>query len=505
MTDVRTATVGRDGYLAGVTAGQQPRQYLLGPADEVARAAPSDWVHIPMGGSETLCTSPALPVGRVSGEGSSTWWLLGRPYETESQQPEPLTRLGGARWEDLPTLTATWSGKWTIVGDRRLLTDPVGLMGCYYREAEEGSGASPLISSALPLLACGSPSAAPVPVTARGMHMKYMPPPATHVPGVSKLLMSQAIDWRDGRIGARPMRLGPTVGADPAPDRRVERIGTLLQGALVAARRHHGRVWLALTGGHDSRLMLAAALSAGVPVQTFTLAYPDMPKTDRDMPPLLARAAGVPHVLVTRAHGQRKDLLSRFDGHTGRAFRERDRFFYARGQYDFAGPDDVIIRSGVAELGTRSYVGDFPEGPAQVEPPPIDTVVHRLLGREDDGIARALNRWRDWALRHPLDLDWRVRLYWEIRLGGWLSAVEHSLDLVPAAVLQPFDNGEIIRLMLQHPTDQRMANPPHAQLIEEWAPQLATFPYNRKDGRPRRVRRRLRTVARDLLEVRGLR
>src|SRR5205085_2877275 len=75
----------------------------------------------------------------------------------------------------------------------------------------------------------------------------------------------------------------------------------VVQARLVAAWRALptlGGLWLPLTAGYDSRLLLAAARAAEVDVTTFTFENPRMSRADRDLPPALARIPNVEHRLI---------------------------------------------------------------------------------------------------------------------------------------------------------------------------------------------------------------
>jgi hypothetical protein len=142
--------------------------------------------------------------------------------------------------------------------------------------------------------------------------------------GVSALPRSTALRLLDGKKARTPVPAGtprPADGVAPVPAGDVARgEGGLAGGArdvaealvaAVAPLRGAGRpVELSLTGGKDSRLIVAALVKAGVPVLARTHGFADHP--DVVVAAEIARRLGIEHVVGTpAAPGQQVDVLGR--------------------------------------------------------------------------------------------------------------------------------------------------------------------------------------------------
>jgi hypothetical protein len=260
-----------------------------------------------------------------------------------------------------------------------------------------------------------------------------------------------------------------------------------LTSAVQAAGRL-GALRVPLTSGYDSRLVLAAVVSAGLPARTYTQEYAGMSAADRALPPRLARAVGLEHTFIEPGTlDERRYAI--FDEHTAGHVRGADRDFVARGQWDWCHETDMILRGGCFEVGRVGW--SFFGRPKLTEALDADAVLRSF--RERDPRARdALHEWARWCVDHGEPMDWRDRFYWEQRVGGWLGAVEQSLDLLPASRGHIANSHRFYGLVLELPREVRLASTHHADLIARMAPSLARFPFNAKDSLPTRMKQRVR-------------
>ena len=261
------------------------------------------------------------------------------------------------------------------------------------------------------------------------------------------------------------------------------------------ADRGRGRVLVPLTSGYDSRLVLAAALRAGVPVCTYTSAFATMPEYDRTLPPVLAAAVGVPH------QWDRWDRPGAFDperqrtynahtaGQIAAAMRER----MSRTPTDVVAPDDLVLPGTVFELGRAFYWSRLRTGvPAELPAEPA--VVARALGQAPHpSVLAGLGEWNAWVRKTPHPgLDWRDRFYLEQRVAGWAAATMQGADLLDHQQLHIANARTFFDLVLQVPPDLRRRSQHHVDLIQRLAPALAVFPFNP----PAPLHRRLLRAAR---------
>ena len=220
------------------------RQFLVGRSPRLVNA---DWLAREIGPGLWLSHCPRLPV---------------------AEGPDGLV-LGVAVGAGRGLRPDRWSGRWVLIRDGILTLDACGTLGVFFADGWVSSS---------PALLAGEREA---PLVEEPGVMNWYPPPRSGKWGVSRLLPSQTLDLRTFRLGRRPLLTDPP--ADPA------------QLLVDAASRLAGPLWLPLTGGVDSRTLLAVAAAAGLDVTTYTFVGVPVPEADRNLPPRLAAAVGFRH------------------------------------------------------------------------------------------------------------------------------------------------------------------------------------------------------------------
>jgi hypothetical protein len=447
------------------------RQYVLARAPFLAA---EDWVSETLASGHVLSRCPELRRGDALDAEGGRWVLLGRAVPTEAGRPDPLAEIADARTEAVATLAEDWTGRWLLIGPRAVLPDAGALLGCLHGRGDDGA----LLATSSPALGRRIGRAQPRATRdARTLRhergVSWTPPPLTRLEGLRRLLPSQSLDLATGEV--RPRRLVPPLrpeGLDAVAARLAARLATAL-GHLAAEGPPH----LGLTGGADSRVLLAVAVAAGVPVRTFTRHTSRMSVADRVLPPRLAAAAGMPHEvhLDRPPTGDRHTML---EAHCGGGVSAGDALPFLAGTRDAL--SGLLVGGHGFALAT-GFGGWHGLPPAPV---PADRLA-RFLGEPPDGPAAAgLAAWLDWIARAPeAEMDWRDRLYVEQRAAGWLAAKEQVYDMQDAERV-PLLNGAAIHAdLLSAPVAQRRAGALQAAMVARAAPALAAFPANPPDWR----------------------
>jgi hypothetical protein len=468
------------------------RQFIIGPEPVLVHP---DWRIEELRRGVVLSWCPTLPLFRVQDGVGRPWSLIGRALATRAGGPDPATEIAYSRGAELDANADAWAGRWVLVGDGRVRMDAGGLLGCAWRtcgERELWISSSPALLAALP----GRPRPADVPVAlVNGAGMDWIPPPRSRFAGVQRLIPGQelALDTPSApvRAGRSPDPSAISGGAAALED--------ALLAALRAAVEHAaslGRPWLALTGGYDSRLLLATCLSVGIEVQTYTFERTGLAPVDRVLAPRLAAVAGVPHVLFRprrRSRAAARMLAEHTAGHTGGV----DRDYVVRGQWAAIPPDAVVLRGGVFEVGRCFYYPCLQRGANGLHAAALARLVQEGFGMTS---ASAVQRegvvaWARWAADHPVaGVDWRDRFYLEQRVGGWLSPIEQALDATGRERIHPACSGRIISALLALDPAVRRESRHHVALISRLAPELLDLPFE-WPGAPA-SRRRLRPAFR---------
>lgn len=477
--------------------GLHRRQFIIGPRPVHMTA---EWQSAPIDDFGHLSYSPELPVTRVlTGDGQAAY-LLGLAVQTAGNAG-PEEELRAATVQSVSRNYRSWAGRWILLIGSQLHMDAAGLLGCFYANDPRPGGERALwvSSSAALLLQVLEIHDRPMRLIHHSVGIDWYPPPGSRFESIRRLLLSQILEFPSGALLPRPLLPAGTV------DFSYEETLDLMQGDLVGAIRgaadRSGGLWLALTAGHDSRTLLAAAVHAGVHLRTYTHTSKYMRDHDRIIPPKLAAAAGMTHEFYAGGPPQR-DLLALFDEHTAGHSVDRDRYYFPRLYFGWSQPEDIILRGFGFALGRCNYWSRFPGPGPRTEVPDVDVVL-RGMGHRSGSARQPLQEWIAWTRAHPEPgMDWRDRFYVEQRSAGWGSSVEQAWDLVEGHSFHAANSQSYQAHSLQVPEQQRCRSLPQEDLISRMAPELLKWEFNPPDPPHRRVIRKalrateyLRTLA----------
>lgn len=462
------------------------RQFVLGPESFVAA---SGWKTQRLGAAGVLSHCPELSVSARADAEGRVWQLLGLAVQTDPERPDPLAEIGASRSLEVAERSRSWAGRWLLLGQDGVLADASALLGVFYRLSRAGTWASSSAALLHRILenAAGELDAREL---AWGCGVEWAPPPRSRFAQLRRLLPSQRLF--SAQLQVRPAPLLPPEHEPLGYPELLDRLERSLLTALARMPKVDGTLWLPLTAGFDSRLLLAAARRGGLSLRTYTQRIPEMAAADAALPPQLAQAAGVPHQWIDAEAGSPVDLALH-DAHTGAHTFDIDRRFIADGQWRFAGPQDLVLRGGCFEVGRGYYWKSFAARSPRHAPPPAEAIARGLGEPVGSSAVDGLREWVEWAEAHPHPgLDWRDRLYIEQRLAGWLSSIEQALDLVDPVRFHAINCSRSFGWLLSLPEDVRLASQHHVDLIHRMAPDLLRFPFNPGDRRgPRAIARRI--------------
>jgi hypothetical protein len=436
------------------------RQFIIGPEPLCPYA---DWLvrELPQGLFLTHC--PTLPV-------------------TDSEHGIVLGIAIASDDRDDPD---GWAGRWALLTETILSLDASGLLGVFVR--------GPWVSSSPELLRSIAPE---LPLPARKLRyaqgMDWFAPPRSGIDGIGRLLPSQTIDLSTGEVSARALLA-------PVPRRsdrdRVTALADRLVHAVQVVGDRYDEALVPLTAGRDSRLVLAAAIAAGVEVTAYTFFLPHivprMKEIDRTLPPRLAASVGVRHFSITPGD-QRPEILALFDRHCAHHCVEANRAALATRALGWSIGNVAVLPGDAFEVG-RCYFHDIV--PPTLSDHVLDTnVVFTPDPQEGVGI----REWARWIEDHPEPLDWRDRCYIEQILGGWVSSVAQAGDLAGPETISVANSRRFISEFLQFPELVRRKAFHHDAVLEALSPELARFPINFGGSRAMaRLRRELGLARRE--------
>jgi hypothetical protein len=457
-----------------------------------------DWQSESVQGAGILSYCPKLPVQKVVSPNGSEYILIGFAVQTDTSRPSPVEELANSPAVDA-NLTYSWAGRWIVIANGTLQTDTAGMLGCLYTGAGESE---PRVSSSAALLRTVDAPIFDDRVLGHNVGVEWYVAPFTRYEGIRRLLPSQQLDLKTGKIMAKRLFRSVQLTYEQA----LEQVEDTLVEAIAALGKTSKSLWLPLTAGFDSRLLLAATLRAGAKVRCYTQWYRDMSHADLTIPPKLARLAGFEHVLIKPGNCDRSTEAI-FALHTSGQSADRDKEFICRGQWDLFRETDIILRGGGIEIGcpraSRFHFTASRENPWKV--PPVNQILTEYM-RDATGatppLGFALQEWRAWteATEHP-EIDWRDRFYIEQRLGAWASSIEQALDLSPCMRIPLSSCGRYMSGILQIPEHIRQESAHQVELIRRMAPDLLAYPFNPKDSLIRRIPRAMRYRSRSVVQA----
>lgn len=269
-----------------------------------------------------LSHCPALRVSTTRDSSGRVWALIGGAVQSDDLRPDPIEEIAQTATPRVPELCESWVGRWVLIGDAVHL-DVAGLLGCFYGTDPAGelwASSSPALLAKI-LFANGAPD-----TDDRVLHcevgISWFGPPVGRFSGMHRLLPSQALAFPDGSLHAR--QLLPPI----EPDRPMEDTYGLLANALLVTLRRatfEPPVSLALSAGGGSRIILAVAHQAGLPIRPYTRLVVRMKLADRLFPPRLCVDLGHPHeYFQVRSRGELSGRRALVREHGARHVTEED-------------------------------------------------------------------------------------------------------------------------------------------------------------------------------------
>ncbi len=430
------------------------------------------WTSVGLDEGLHLSHHQALPVAVSQDRDGGVWHLLGIAVQTDPAGATPLEEIATARSDEVDALTFTWSGRWILVGGGTLRSDAGGLFACFYAR-NPGDGRL-LVSSSPALLHDQLGKCEGSPPLRYQTGMEWYPPPASRFAGIRRLLPSQSLAYRDEH---NPVRYRPLVShhVETGYEATLAHIETSLRTAVRNLAENGPPLRLGLTGGFDTRVLLAAMWRERLDFTMFTWDIPDMSRADRVLPPLLARDAGLPHRFIERRHFNEQHLRI-LDEHTALHTVDRDRELIPWGQYEEL-RGTTVIAGNLFTLGARYFYKKLPAHPDSI----AGAIQHAYGFAEQHADSPAhwdgIREWAEWVEAHPEpNMDWRDRFFWEQWGSGWGAACEQAADLVEFECVSPVNSESMLAAMLRIDLSKRYGKRWQVDLAYRMAPFATDHP-----------------------------
>lgn len=480
-------------------------QFILGPE---AIVATGECRHVAVGPGLVLSAHPSLLVERASSAGGEkSLTLLGYMLDPDNPVADDrgilrglLAKMGCA--DDAPGLTAGLGGRWAlVVRDARqtlLFHDAGGMRQVHFASRDGVTWCGTRAETVAEVSGCEiDPLAAAYARSADFVFLRYgrwWPGDGALHRGVRRLLPNHRLDLGNGTVA----RYWPDEDIAPiSRDQGIETGAAILSGMMRAAVARF-RLVLLLTGGRDSRLVLAASRGICHEMGCVSISKSGASDPDARIPGQMLASLGLTHHIVE----SRGRPTRRF----WRAYRENsphgNRSYAANAEAvaPRLGPDRAAVWGNMAEIikcPDRLY-GKHLRGRPSDSATARDLVKMTRHGRHPYA-ERAMSGWlagaRDRRNVGLLDL-----LYWEQRVGSWLAGWVNEYDPIWQEWVCPFNCRRLLVTLLG--VDPAFRGPPahqlHSGLIERLWPKLLSAPFCGRRAPSKGFVSRLRNLPRNL-------
>ena len=424
--------------------------------------------------------------------------LIGDAWQAHPSKECPENTIktfsGRTTIEDVYHEEKTWCGRYVLIVNDWLFLDFCGTLGVFYSDKM-------CLSSSYRILCEQIGAEVIYPDTLGEGLMNFVPGPLTPSGLVKRLLPSEIINIKTGEKRIRPLNPDGVWAAGNNRE-RINELEKFFTCSLRNMAKHfpNSVFWLALTGGKDSRTLMALLESAGIDYKAFTCWHEHISEADLLLPPLLAKAVGRPYKFVER----REDNYSpvRADGyrrHTGGMADDADKPMYVFGQYQELDPEHqvVLLRSGIWEHSSNFFKKRFtPKVALEMEKHfDMSKVFPKSLNHEL--YYQSLCQWQKLEESDAVNKNINIwdLLYIEQRLGAWLSSIEQGFDLMEGIVSAQCCNSRRFYSILTGFSDDDKTKKIHEMsIVKQLCPTLSKFRY--QDNLT--LKKRIKNVLHDL-------
>jgi len=466
--------------------------------------------HPPLGG---LGAELALPCGsllvyekhlHVYSNEDSTAVLIGDAWQVHPEKdcPENIVKTFSERTtiEDVYNEEKTWCGRYVLIVNDWLFLDFCGTLGVYYSAPQPPEGGA-CFSSNYRILCEQIGTEVIYPDTLGEGLLNFVPGPLTPSGLVKRLMPSEIISIKTGEKRIRPLNPDGVWAAGNNRE-RINELEKFFTCSLRNMAKHfpNSVFWLALTGGKDSRTLMALLESAGIDYKAFTCWHEHISEADLLLPPLLAKAVGRPYKFVER----REDNYSpvRADGyrrHTGGMADDADKPMYVFGQYQELDPEHqvVLLRSGIWEHSSNFFKKRFTSKTILEMEKQFDMTKVFPKSLKHELYCKSLCQWQKIKESDAVNKDINIwdLLYIEQRLGAWLSSIEQGFDLMEGLTSVECCNSRRFFSILTGFSDEDKTKKTHEMsIVKQLCPTLSKFRY--QDNLT--LKKRIKTILHDL-------
>ena len=402
--------------------------------------------------------------------------LIGYAWQVQPGKESPIEIIKNKRFPEGRIIEEenTWCGRYVLIINGNIYLDASGCLGVFYSEK--------FISSSLNLLVkYVKGNNFNYPRIKHGINPDFYPGINVGYEDCFRLMPSQSYNFVTQEIKAR--KLLPS-GIFTIPEANIKNIFincfcTSLEN--MASYFSNSSIYVAITGGYDSRTLMALCEKAKINYTPFTLEVKHMSKGDRIIPQMLVSKTDKNHIYIQRNKNNFSKLLyDNYHVHTAGMAVDEDWLSYAYGQYEKLKEGKkqiVLLRSSVWGIAIEFYTNKKSDGDLTLNK--IEEIYKGVKINKDFS-----NSIKDWLKFYKNDIinfeveSGMTRLFHEMREGCWLSSIEQGFDIMEGIVsIQPCNSRIFLSLLLSLPKEKRKIKQHEVEITNEAYPNFSSIPY----------------------------
>lgn len=395
--------------------------------------------------------------------------IVGNAFNVDTPEKSVEDSVADFKGDNINDLVYTWTGRWIIISGNKIQIDAAGGMSAFYTTSQNWC-----ISSSLALISVVTGKKVVDRVQKFGINWQILP--YTILDGVKALLCTQTIEIENDAL---KIKYNPWVQnyTELSTEEKVKKISNCLKNGLINISRYSDRdIWIALTAGKDSRLVLAAALSAKIKFYTYTFEHDACLCSDKKIPKKISEDFGIPYFYIKRKKLILEKSLEYESFSLGNSL-GTDEMFYSMQQTEQIPENAMVIRGGFFEAA-QSYARKISGETLMKFADGLKNYYSEDF--KDQRQTEALNEWVKYIEDNNISfIDIRDRFYIEQRVGGWGNAIEQSLCINKWDSLQLANSRVILSVLLSANKQERDRLALSFDSISYLEPKLMNYDFNK--------------------------
>ena len=407
-------------------------------------------------------------------------YILGLAYQVKKDKNTPIEELKKIiTEEEILDILSTWSGRYIVILNSKLYMDFGGILGCFYGKDKNGTT---YVSSSLALIKENfNINELEYEKIERNSSMDWYPGPLTILENTYRLLPSEILNIYTLEKKFKNYKIDfSNFHQEELKKEFIESFSNLLKNI---EKEFNGDLLLPLTGGTDSRTILAFLLKNNIKFSSYIMeGDTKLESFDLETGKKIAKKFGFSHKIIKKnkvdkilCEKREKEFLEHSLGQSINGGRE----FIKYGLYDEIENKSLILRGGVFEGTLKYYFSLVNEKENNKR---LEKIIEYFNLKEEELFRnKSLKLWLQSIKENKIDLDWRQRFYIEQRVGGWLSSIEQAEDLKNIETIHPMNSSYLVSLFWAF-SDEYLTKTRRGQkeIIREVYPELLIFHFNKR-------------------------